>query len=103
VEVGGDDSLTAGREAAVPAGSQLHISFSGYPSSSLVYVSLYGPGAAGTYPLLTDLPALKTNPNGEGDAAWTVPPRAAVARYAVWIDPPPAGCTNPCTAFDVRP
>jgi hypothetical protein len=99
----GSDPLTASQNPIAAAGSQLHIWFSGFPSSSLVYVSLYGPGAAGTYPLLTDLPALKTDQNGEGDASWTVPPSAAGAKYAVWIDPAPTGCVNPCTAFSVRP
>ena len=101
----GNDALTAGPDAVVSAGSQLHIWFSGFPSFSLVYVSLYGPGpgAAGRYPLLADLPAVKTDQYGEGDAPWAVPPVAAAARYAVWIDPQPAGCTNPCAAFTAVP
>jgi hypothetical protein len=102
VAVGGDP-LTVGRQADVSAGSQLHIWFSGFPSFSLVYASLYGPGAAGKYPLLTDLPGLKTDQNGEADATWTVPSGTAAASYAIWIDPTPAGGVNPCLAFTVTP
>jgi hypothetical protein len=99
----GSDPLTARQQAVVPAGSQLHIWFSGFPSRSLVYASLYGPGAAGTYPLLTDLPGLKTDQYGEADATWTVPSGAAGATYAVWVDPTPAGVVNPCLSFTVEP
>jgi hypothetical protein len=99
----GSDPLTASQQATVSAGSQLSIWFSGFPSFSLVYASLYGPGVAGKAPLLTDLPALKTDQYGEADLTWTVPSSAATARYAVWIDPTPAGVVNPCLAFTVRP
>lgn len=99
----GSDPLAAGQQADVSAGSQLHIWFSGFPSFSLVYASLYGPGAAGNYPLLTDLPGLKTDQYGEADATWTVPSSTAAARYAVWINPTPAGGINPCLAFTVTP
>ena len=99
----GSDSLPPGREGYLAAGSQLTIWFSGFPSLTTIYVSLYGPGVATEYPWLTDLPGLSTNGNGEGEAVWPVPAGAAAGRYAIWIDPPPQGCTNPCTAFDVTP
>jgi hypothetical protein len=99
----GSDPLTAGQQASVSAGGQLHIWFSGFPSFSLVWVSLYGPGAALNYPWLADLPVVKTDQHGEGDATWTVPPGAATAWYAVWTDPPLADCSNLCAAFSVTP
>lgn len=99
----GSDPLAAGQQADVSAGSQLHIWFSGFPSFSLVYASLYGPGAAGNYPLLADLPGLRTDQYGEADATWMVPSGTAAARYAVWISPTPAGGINPCLAFTVTP
>ena len=89
--------------APLPEGSQLQIGFSDFPSFSMVYVSLYGPGVAGRYPLLVDLPGLRTDQYGEGVALWTVPPGSAAGTYAVWIDPPPAGCQNPCTSFSIAP
>jgi hypothetical protein len=99
----GSDSRPPGREGYLAAGSQLTIWFSGFPGFTTIYVSLYGPGVAMEYPLLTDLPGLKTDGNGEGEAVWPVPAGAAAGRYAIWIDPPPQGCVNPCTAFDVTP
>ncbi len=67
----------------------------------MIYVSLYGPGVAQNYSLLVDLPGLRTDQYGEGGAIWAVPSSAAVGRYAIWIDPPPASCTNPCMAFTI--
>lgn len=86
-------------------GSQLQIGLSGFPGSSMVYVSLYGPYVAGRYPLLVDLPGLRTDQNGEAVASWTVPSGTAAGTYAIWIDPPPVswpvGCENSCLSFSV--
>jgi hypothetical protein len=101
----GDASMAAGTQASLPvslpAGSQLYIWFSGFPGYSTVYVSLYGPGAARTYPLLVDLPGVKTDQNGEGTVSWAIPSGATVSSYVLWIDPPPAGCPNPCMGFTI--
>ena len=99
----GTASMADFREVFLPVSSQLHIWFSGYPGSSTVYVSLYGPGAAQGYPLLADLPALSLDQSGEGGLIWAIPSGAVMGRYAIWIDPPPAGGTNLCMAFDIRP
>jgi hypothetical protein len=89
------------------AGSQLQIAFSGFPSASIVYVTVYGPGvgtgAATTYPLLTDVPGLTTDQNGEAVTRWTVPSGTTVGRYAFWFDPPLAGCRNPCGNLSITP
>jgi hypothetical protein len=89
------------------AGSQLQIAFSGFPSASIVYVTVYGPGvgtgAATTYPLLADVPGLTTDQNGEAVTRWTVPSGTAVGRYAFWFDPPLAGCRNPCGNLSITP
>jgi hypothetical protein len=85
----------------LPAGSQLYVWFSGFPGFSMVYVSLYGPGEARKYPLLVDLPGVRTDQHGEGTASWAIPSGAAVSKYVIWIDPPPAGCLNLCLAFTV--
>jgi hypothetical protein len=91
-------------------GDQLQIGLSGFPASSMVYVSLYGPGVpygtppSAMYPLLVDLPALRTDQNGEGIALWTVPSGTVTGSYAVWIDPLPTACTNNlCIPFTIRP
>lgn len=90
------------------AGDQLQIGLSGFPAFSMVYVSLYGPGASdgqgasAMYPLLVDLPGLRTDQHAEGAALWTVPSGTADGRYAIWIDPLPAACkNNPCISFTV--
>ena len=99
-EVGGA-SMAGARQVLLPAGSQLYLWFSGFPGFSMVYVSLYGPSASRKYPLLVDLPGVRTDQNGEGTASWAIPSSAAVSEYAIWIDPPPAGSPNPCMAFTV--
>ncbi len=96
----GSASTVGGRQVSLPVGSQLYVWFSGFPGSSMVYVSLYGPGAAQNYPLLVDLPGVRTDQHGEGTAGWAIP-SGAVGYYAIWIDPPPADSTNPCMAFIV--
>ena len=96
----GSASAVGGRQVSLPVGSQLYVWFSGFPGSSMVYVSLYGPGAAQNYPLLVDLPGVRTDQHGEGTASWAIP-SGAVGDYAIWIDPPPADSTNPCMAFIV--
>jgi hypothetical protein len=92
------------------AGDQLQIGLAGFPGFSMVYVSLYGPGASdgqgasAMYPLLVDLPGLTTDQYGEGVALWTVPSGTAAGRYAIWIDPLPSACkNNPCISFTVSP
>jgi hypothetical protein len=99
----GDSAVPEGNHVFLPAGSQLYIWFSGFTSFSIVYVSLYGPGpgAAREYPLLADLPAVKTDPYGEGTVTWAIPPDAAPSEYLIWVDPPPTGCPNPCMGFTV--
>lgn len=97
----GDASVVGGRQVFLPAGSQLYIWFSGFPTFSMVYVSLYGPGAAQKYPLLVDLPGVRTDRYGEGTASWTIPSGATVSDYFIWIDPPPAGPPNPCLGFTI--
>jgi hypothetical protein len=99
-EVGGA-SMVESRQVFLPAGSQLYIWFSGFPGFSVVYVSLYGPGAAREYPLLVDLPGVRTDQYGEGTASWTIPSGTTVSDYVIWIDPPPAGYRNPCMAFTI--
>jgi len=96
------DVATAGAtEVSLQAGSQLSIWFSGYPSFSTVYVSLYGPCAAQTCPWLVDLSGVRTDQYGEGTASWAIPSSAAASEYPIWIDPAPPGCLNPCIAFSV--
>jgi hypothetical protein len=89
------------------AGSQLQIAFSGFPGSSVLYVTVYGPGTSpGTpaiYPLLADLPGLTTDQNGEGVTYWAVPSGTVVGQYPIWFDPPPAGCHNPCISLYITP
>jgi hypothetical protein len=89
------------------AGSQLQIAFSGFPSASVVYVTVYGPGvetgAATTYPLLADVPGLTTDRNGEAVTRWTIPSGTAAGRYAFWFDPSLAGCRNPCGSLSITP
>jgi hypothetical protein len=97
----GSASTVGGRKVFLPVGSQLYVWFSGFPGSSMVYVSLYGPGASQNYPLLVDLPGVRTDQYGEGTASWAIPPGAAVAEYVIWIDPQPAGGPNPCMAFTI--
>ena len=97
----GDASVVGGREVRLPAGSQLYIWFSGFPGFSMVYVSLYGPGAAQKYPLLVDLPGVRTDQYGEGTASWAIPSGATVGDYFIWIDPPPAGRPNLCMGFTI--
>jgi hypothetical protein len=99
-EVGGA-SMVRARQVFLPVGSQLYVWFSGFPSFSMVYVSLYGPGAEQKYPLLVDLPGVRTDQYGEGTASWAIPSGATVSEYAIWIDPPPVDCTNPCMAFTI--
>jgi hypothetical protein len=99
-EVGGTSTVGA-KQVSLSAGSQLYVWFSGFPGFSTVYVSLYGPSAAGTYPLLMDLPGVRTDQHGEGTASWAIPSGAAMSEYVIWIDPPPAGSPNPCMAFTV--
>lgn len=99
-------SLAGGTEISLPVGSQLSVRFADFPSLSMVYVSLYGPGPspgqAGYAPLLTDLPGVQADQYGEGVAIWDIPSGATAGRYGIWIDPRPAGCTsNPCMAFDI--
>jgi hypothetical protein len=96
----GSESLGL-QQVSLSAGSQLHIWFSGYPSFSTVYVSLYGPCAGQKCPWLVDLPGVRTDQHGEGTASWAIPPSAAVSQYPIWIDPPPAGIGNPCMALFV--
>lgn len=97
----GDASVVEGKQVFLPAGSQLYIWFSGFPGSSMVYVSLYGPRAAQNYPLLVDLPGVRTDQYGEGTASWAIPSGAAVSDYFIWIDPPPAGLHDPCMEFTI--
>lgn len=99
-EVGGASTVGA-KQVFLPAGSQLYVWFSGFPGFSMVYVSLYGPGASRNYPLLVDLPGVRTDQHGEGTVSWAIPSGAAVSKYAIWIDPPPTACHNPCMAFTV--
>ncbi len=77
----GSDSRLPSREGYLAAGSRLTIWFSGFPGLTTIYVSLYGPGVAMEYPLLTDLPSLRTDGNGEGDAVWPVPAGTAAGRF----------------------
>lgn len=100
-EVGGA-SMVESRQVFLPVGSQLYLWFSGFPGFSMIYVSLYGPGAAQKYPLLVDLPGVRTDQHGEGTASWAIPSDVAVSEYVIWINPPPAGCPNPCMAFTIR-
>jgi hypothetical protein len=95
--------VTSLRKASLPEGGQLEIWLSGFPSFSMVYVSLYGPGGPTTYPLLTDLPGVHTDQNGEGVVRWTIPAGTAVGTYAIWIYPPPSGCKSACFTFQVIP
>jgi hypothetical protein len=99
----GDAISVDSDDVFLSTGSQLYIWFSGFPSLSMIYVSLYGPGPgpAREYPLLTDLPVVKTDPYGEGAAKWVIPPDATVSKYLIWVDPMPAGCPNPCLGFTV--
>ena len=97
----GDASMVENKQVFLPAGSQLYIWFSGFPSFSMVYVSLYGPGTAQKYPLLVDLPGVKTDKYGEGTASWAIPSDATVSDYFIWIDPPPAGRPNLCMGFTI--
>jgi hypothetical protein len=99
----GTASMADPKEVFLPLSSRLRIWFSGYPAFSMVYVSLYGPGATQGYPLLADLPALSLDRNGEGELIWVIPSGAVMGRYAIWIDPPPTGRTNLCMAFDIKP
>lgn len=107
----GDASVVGGNQVFLPAGSQLYIWFSGFPGFSMVYVSLYGPGtgqpgqygpgAAQEYPLLVDLPGVRTDQYGEGTASWAIPSGTTVSKYVIWIDPPPAGLPNLCMGFTI--
>jgi hypothetical protein len=83
----GDATMVGGNHFFLPAGSQLHIWFSGFPGFSMVYVSPYGPGSAQKYPLLADLPGVRTDQHGEGTASWAIPSGATVSEYVIWIDP----------------
>ena len=97
----GGASAVGGNPVFLAVGSQLYIWFSGFPGFSMVYVSLYGPGVAQEYPLLVDLPGVRTDQYGEGTASWTIPSGATVSEYVIWIDPPPAGLPNPCMGFTI--
>jgi hypothetical protein len=99
----GSSSMVGGSQVYLPVGSQLYVWFSGFPGFSMVYVSLYGPEAAHKYPLLVDLPGVRTNQYGEGTATWAIPIGTAVSEYPIWIDPPPVDCHNPCMAFSITP
>jgi hypothetical protein len=96
----GSGSTAGARQVYLPAGSQLSIWFSGYPSFSTVYVSLYGPCAAQKCSWLADLPGVKTDQYGEGTASWAIPSSATASLYPIWIDPAPT-CLNPCIAVSV--
>jgi len=89
----------------LPAGDQLKIAFSGFPGNSVIYVTVYGPGsppgAETSYPLLADLPGFTTDQNGEALTNWTAPADATSGRYAIWFDPPPTACFNPCIGIDI--
>jgi hypothetical protein len=98
-EVGSGSTVRA-RLVNLSAGSQLYIWFSGYPSFSTVYVSLYGPCAAQECPWLADLPGVRADQYGEGTASWAIPSSAAASLYPIWIDPAPT-CLNPCIALSV--
>jgi hypothetical protein len=93
--------------ANLSVGEQLQIALSGFTGSSIVYVTVFGPGAPSgtgtTYPLLADIPGMTTDQNGEVVAHWTVPSGTPVGKYAFWFDPPPAGCPNPCGNLSITP
>jgi hypothetical protein len=82
---------------------QLEISLAGFPSDSAIYMSLYGPLADQSYPLLLDLPVVTTNGNGEALAQWTIPSGTLPGQYAVLINPPPNHCVadQGCLKFSV--
>jgi hypothetical protein len=66
-------------------------------------MSLYGPLADQSYPLLLDLPVVTTNGNGEALAQWTIPSGTLPGQYAVLINPPPNHCVadQGCLKFSV--
>jgi hypothetical protein len=83
------------------------VAIAGFPASSPVYPTVFGPAEhqdsnMGRFPLHEDLPAVRTNSLGEALISWPTA-AASAGDYALWLEPPPAGCVvTYCVRIDLR-
>src|SRR5439155_26359153 len=79
-------------EVGVSSGKMI-AGFAGFPPSSSVYLSIFGPGevitgAGERFPLFANLPDAAADSSGTGTVSWSPPTTAPPGDYALWVDPP---------------